>query len=58
MKMNLKAQKRKNEIERIRGELQCIESCLGRGFTLEMYANCQKQLFEILQALNKDNEDE
>jgi len=56
--MNLKAQKRKNEIERIRGELQCIESCLGRGFTLEMYANCQKQLFEILQALNKDNEDE
>ena len=43
---------RRNEtINDIEAEIQCMESCLAQGFTLQDYIDCQKQLVEILDSL-------
>lgn len=39
-------------INDIEAELQCMESCLAQGFTLQDYINCQKDLVGILASLN------
>ena len=44
---------RKKEIEQIEDEIQCMESCLGEGFTLRDYIETQKHLIDILKGLNK-----
>mgnify|MGYP003633111567 CR=1 FL=1 len=51
-----KIQDRLTRIEDIESELQCMESCLSQGFTLEDYIDTQKHLIEILNGLN-DKED-
>ena len=43
--------RRTNTINDIEAEIQCMESCLGQGFTLKDYIDCQKQLIEILNSL-------
>ena len=48
-----KIQDRENRIKDIEAELQCMESCLGQGFTLSDYIDSQKNLVEILKSLNK-----
>ena len=48
-----KIQDRENRIKDIEAELQCMESCLGQGFTLSDYIDSQKSLVEILKSLNK-----
>ena len=48
-----KIQDRENRIKDIKAELQCMESCLGQGFTLSDYIDSQKSLVEILKSLNK-----
>jgi len=45
---------RQNRIRDIKAELQCIESCLAQGFTLQMYIDSQKDLIKILEGLNKE----
>ena len=47
-----KIQDRENRIKDIEAELQCMESCLGQGFTLSDYIDSQKNLVEILKSLN------
>lgn len=42
-------------IKDLKAELQCMESCLAQGFTLEDYIACQKELIEILKGINNDN---
>jgi len=49
-----KIQDRQNRISDIKAELQCMESCLAQGFTLQMYIDSQKDLIGILEGLNKD----
>lgn len=46
--------RRTNEINSIEAELQCMESCLAQGFTLQDYIDTQKQLIEILKGLNNE----
>jgi len=48
-----KIQDRENRIKDIEAELQCMESCLGQGFTLSDYIDSQKSLVEILKSLNE-----
>ena len=48
-----KVMARKKEIEQIESEVQCMESCLGEGFTLSDYIETQKHLIDILKGLNK-----
>ena len=48
-----KIQDRENRIKDIKAQLQCMESCLGQGFTLSDYIDSQKSLVEILKSLNK-----
>ena len=48
-----KIQDRENRINDIKAELQCMESCLGQGFTLQDYIDTQKHLIEILEGLNE-----
>tara|TARA_R100000951_G_scaffold9030_1_gene8126 strand:- start:147 stop:335 length:189 start_codon:yes stop_codon:yes gene_type:complete len=45
--------RRTNEINAIEAELQCMESCLAQGFTLQDYIDTQKHLIEILDGLNQ-----
>ena len=45
--------RRKEEIYNIEGEIQCMESCLAQGFTLQDYIECQKQLKDILKGINE-----
>ena len=45
-------------IKEERAELQCMESCLAKGFSFEMYIDCKTQLIEMLQESSEDNEDE
>ena len=45
--------RRKEEIFNIEGEIQCMESCLAQGFTLQDYIESQKQLKDILEAINE-----
>ena len=49
-----KIQERQGRISDIKAELQCMESCLAQGFTLQMYIDSQKDLIKILEGLNKD----
>ena len=51
-KVNIDIVKRTQSISDIKAELQCMESCLEQGFTLQDYIDCQKQLVEILESLN------
>lgn len=44
--------KRMNTINDIEAELQCMESCLAQGFTLQDYIDTHKHLVEILLSLN------
>lgn len=46
-----KIQDRQNTINDIESELQCMESCLAQGFTLQMYIDTQKDLIKILRGL-------
>ena len=48
-----KIQDRENRINDIKAELQCMESCLEQGFTLQDYIDTQKQLIEMLEGLNE-----
>ena len=48
-----KIQDRENRINDIKAELQCMESCLGQGFTLKDYIDAQKHLIEMLEGLNE-----
>ena len=48
-----KIQDRENRIKDIKAQLQCMESCLGQGFTLSDYIDSQKSLVEILKSLNE-----
>ena len=47
--------RRTNQINAIEAELQCMESCLAQGFTLQDYIDCQKRLVEILISLNENS---
>ena len=47
-----KIQDRQNRISDIESELQCMESCLAQGFTLQDYIESQKGLVIILKGLN------
>jgi hypothetical protein len=38
-------------ISGIEAEIQCMEACLGQGFTLQDYIDCQKDEVEILSSL-------
>ena len=44
--------RRTNEINSIEDEVQCMESCLAQGFTLQDYIETQKQLIDKLIGLN------
>ena len=39
-------------IDNIKAELQCMESCLAQGFTLQDYIDTQKNLIKTLESLN------
>ena len=43
---------RENQIKEINASIQCMEACLGQGFTLLDYMESQKALVLILQNLN------
>ena len=47
-----KIQDRQNRINDIESEIQCMESCLAQGFTLQDYIESQKGLIVILKGLN------
>ena len=47
-----KIQDRQNRISDIEAEVQCMESCLAQGFTLQDYIETQKQLIDTLIGLN------
>jgi hypothetical protein len=40
-----------NEVDGVLAEIQCMESCLAQGFTLNDYIESQKLLVEILNKL-------
>ena len=44
--------RRTNTINDIEAEIQCMESCLAQGFTLQDYIDTQKDLIKILDSLN------
>lgn len=48
-----KIQERTNRINGIKAELQCMESCLAQGFTLQDYIDTQKNLIKTLSSLNE-----